>query len=92
MINSVESFLKINKDTTGEQTSIHVSLNSFYNINDSMMGRMILAKALLYPGCQRLFIRGFRFWSSLRACLRLAADQAPRHTREKPLVLRVALL
>ena len=39
MINGVESFLKINEDTTGEQTSIHVSLNSFDDINDSMMGR-----------------------------------------------------
>ena len=39
MINGVESFLKINEDTTSEQTSIHVSLNSFDNINESMMGR-----------------------------------------------------
>ena len=33
MINSVESFLKMNKDTTGEQTSIHVSLSRFNIVN-----------------------------------------------------------
>ena len=34
-----------------------------------------------YPGCQRLFMRGFRFRLSLTC--RPAADVAPRHTREK---------
>ena len=49
-----------------------------------------------YPGCQRLFIRGFRFWLSLkkviranffsrlrRSCHRPAADHIPRRIREK---------
>ena len=37
-----------------------------------------------YPGCQRLFMRGFRFRSSLKksSTCRPAADEAPRHTRE----------
>ena len=28
-----------------------------------------------YPGCQRLFMRGFRFRSSLNSCLRPVADE-----------------
>ena len=63
-----------------------------------------LLREKLYPGCQRLFMRGFRFLSSLKKWLarkvfsrgfaarvfgrrlktsRPAADEAPRHTREK---------
>ena len=63
-----------------------------------------LLREKLYPGCQRLFMRRFRFLSSLKKWLarnvfsrgfaarvfgrrlktsRPAADEAPRHTREK---------
>ena len=44
-----------------------------------------------YPGCRRLFVRDLQFWSSLKllssACGR--RNEAPRRTREKPLVPRV---
>ena len=36
-----------------------------------------------YPGCQRLFMRGFRFQSSRPKTCRPVADEAPRRTREK---------
>ena len=46
-----------------------------------------------YPGCQRFFIRGFRF---RRSCLpktcRPAADEAPVTRENKPLVPRVVKL
>ena len=50
-------------------------------------------RQIYYPGCQRLFMRGFRFRSSLcRSCLRPSAEhvsaccrrnEAPRRTRDK---------
>ena len=47
----------------------------------------------LHPGCQRFFIRGFRF---RRSCLpktcRPAADEAPVTRENKPLVPRVGKL
>ena len=50
------------------------------------------AVALWYPGCQRLFMRGFRFRSSLKKCQPAAEEtKLPDPREKKPLVPRVAL-
>ena len=42
-----------------------------------------------YPGCQRLFLRGFRFRSNLYFVVRPSAEKLSRCAREKRLIPRV---
>ena len=66
-----------------------LSFSQFKAARDQMLNGLIetaTQSAFGYPGCQRLFQRGFRFLSSLYSDPR----ENSRRTREKPLVPRVA--
>ena len=63
MISSIKGFFKIYKESTGEFTTIHITLNCINNIQNCMLSIMTTPKAIL--GVNLYIVLNDKFTESL---------------------------